>query len=184
MTFGSCIVESIDGEHNHPAYNDAEIIFKSARSDLIESGKQSSKLSAQSICIVAVSNLIKEHNLDPTDPDVSKAATIIKSIQILYFQYYDYFYNYYLLLDKKSSINWHRLNLVPTLFDEIEEINLPEEYKLTNYKKLFMQFQNKDMIGFSSPTGLEILNQSEWWAADGTFKVFIYLYLSLFQCQI
>ena len=79
VTFGSCIVESIDGEHNHPAYNDAEIIFKSARSDLIESGKQSSKLSAQSICIVAVSYLIKEHNLDPTDQDVSKAATIIKS---------------------------------------------------------------------------------------------------------
>ena len=76
VTFGSCIVESIDGEHNHPAYNDA------------------------------------------------------------------------------------------------------------NYKKPFMQFQNKDMIGFSSPTGLEILNQSEWWAADGTFQVFIYLYLGLFQRQI
>ena len=70
---------------------------------------------------------------------------------------------------------------MPTsISDTIEDIVVPYKYSITSYKTSlqdtkFLIFQNKDMLAFASPSGLEILRESEWWAADGTFKVSLFL---------
>ena len=71
-------VERVESQHDHPANSDAEIIFKSALSEVTQLGKNSKKQSAQSICNIALSKVLNENDLDPTNPIVSKAALIIK----------------------------------------------------------------------------------------------------------
>ena len=71
-------IESVEGEHNHTSISNAEIIFKTAISEVTESAIQSKKKSAQSICNTAINDILKSEDLDPTDPAVAKAAKIIK----------------------------------------------------------------------------------------------------------
>ena len=70
-------VESTSGEHNHPPYDENEIIFMSAKQSISKAANESRKQSGKSICTSITSKIFNDYKLDPTDPAVSQAAKII-----------------------------------------------------------------------------------------------------------
>ena len=145
------------GEHQHAPLTSVEIIFKENRPELHALAKTNRRDSSNSICIREADRLIRENGLNISNQDVLKASSIIYK--------------------HSRSLDYHRRKETSILPKTIESIVLPKNYTICSSKnddkseKIFAIHQDENMIAFSSPTGLEILNSSDWWGCDGTFKV-------------
>ena len=159
-------VQSIKGQHNHEPLTDAHIIFKEARTELHKKACSELRQSSGSLCIREVDAIVKKHEMT-IDQEVALASKLI--------------YNH------PPSLRYHRRKTTPALPKTIESIELPESYtkcssKQTDKSSLdFVIHQDENMLVFASPTGIEILNESDSWGCDGTFQVapvpFLQLYI-------
>ena len=86
-----------------------------------------------------------------------------------------------------SQVRYHRRKNTPALPSTSESLELPESYTQCSSKQEdkssvnFLIHQDENMLVFASPTGIEILNESESWGCDGTFQItpapFLQLYI-------
>ena len=149
--------------HNHVSETDEALLFNKTQTSIKEKITNEKKTSVNSICVKEIANVIRDNNICINN-ETSKCTSKILSA------------------NSQRKLYYHRLNEVPKLPKNFSEINLPYIYTICNSKsidnndQLFKIFQNDNkMIGFASPTQLNIMKSSNWWGADGTFKVIYFI---------
>ena len=75
------------------------------------------------------------------------------------------------LYNIQSALYKQKAKTVPPIPDSIENIVIPDDYKLCeDGKRRFLLHQSKEMFIFCSDDGLKILSKSKRWQSDGTFS--------------